>query len=128
MRRHPLVVIESPYTGDVERNVAYLQRCIKNSIERGEAPFASHQMYTTALDDENEEQRNLGIECGYTWLREAHCQAFYLDHGWSRGMIEAWRIGWAMQKSYDIRFLDRLLTYEEDIIDFMPGFERMRIA
>ena len=40
------VIIESPYTGDVERNLEYARRCMRDSIKRGEAPFASHLLYT----------------------------------------------------------------------------------
>jgi hypothetical protein len=117
-------VIESPYSGDTVANVAYLQRCIAHSIKMLEAPFASHQMYTIALDDEDPEQRILGIECGYTWLRKAKYQAFYLDLGWSPGMVEAWRIGWAMKKPYHIRFLDRKATVNEVFRARPLGFHR----
>jgi hypothetical protein len=40
------VILESPYAGHVHRNKAYLQLCIRDCIARGEAAFASHQMYT----------------------------------------------------------------------------------
>ena len=37
-----LVVVESPYAGDVEANLAYLRRAMRDCLLRGEAPFASH--------------------------------------------------------------------------------------
>ena len=37
-----LVVIESPYAGDVEANVAYAKRCVLDCLRLGEAPYASH--------------------------------------------------------------------------------------
>lgn len=128
MIRHPLVVIESPYSGDVEGNIAYLQRCIGDSMERGEAPFASHQMYTTVLDDEEPGQRALGMECGFVWLRRAHFQAFYLDRGWSEGMHQAWRIGWAFKKPYEIRFLDRGRGPDAVAYITPSSFERIKRA
>lgn len=84
-----LVVIESPYAGDVERNRKYLQRCIKDSLDRGEFPFASHQMYTDALDDTNPEDREKGIRGGFEWGSCANEVIFFVDYGMSPGMHKA---------------------------------------
>lgn len=86
MRR---VIIESPYRGDVERNKRYLQACIRDCIRRGESPYASHQMLTDALDDEDPEQRAVGIAAGYEWADVADAFAFYIDLGYSDGMMRA---------------------------------------
>ena len=32
-----LVILESPYAGDIERNVAYARACLRDSLLRGEA-------------------------------------------------------------------------------------------
>lgn len=82
----PLVVLESPYAGDTRRNEAYLRACLRDSLERGEAPYASHRMYTDALDDDDPAERKLGIEAGFAWGQVAALRAFYVDLGWSRGM------------------------------------------
>lgn len=80
------VIVESPYRGDIERNKAYLKVCMLDSISRGEAPSASHKLYTDVLDDNNEEERRLGIELGFAWLKAADLVAFYEDYGFSPGM------------------------------------------
>ena len=86
------VILESPYAGDVERNIEYARRCLKDSLERGESPIASHLLHTQVLDDNVVEEREIGIEAGLAWLDVADLHAFYLDYGWSRGMISAlWR-------------------------------------
>jgi hypothetical protein len=36
------VILESPYAGDVEANVAYARAAVRDSLMRGEAPIASH--------------------------------------------------------------------------------------
>ena len=41
-----LVILESPYAGDVAANVKYARRCVRDSLSRGEAPIASHLLYT----------------------------------------------------------------------------------
>lgn len=82
-----LVILESPYAGDIERNEAYLARCIRDSILRSEAPFASHRMYPGALSEATE--RDLGIRAGYAWWKAAKAVVFYVDLGWSPGMHKA---------------------------------------
>lgn len=36
------VILESPYAGDVEKNIEYARLCLKDSLLRGESPIASH--------------------------------------------------------------------------------------
>src|SRR5215469_13633900 len=80
------VVIESPYSGDTKKNLAYLNLCMLDSIRRGEAPIASHKLYTDILNDNDPEERSLGINLGFTWLKAADLVAFYSNLGFSRGM------------------------------------------
>lgn len=80
------VVIESPYKGDIKLNEGYARLAMLDSVMRGEAPFASHLLYTQILDDTIEEERNLGIELGFAWLQSANLVAFYIDLGMSPGM------------------------------------------
>lgn len=84
-----LVIIESPYAGDVEANVAYARRCVRDSLLRGEAPLASHLLYTQPeiLRDEVSEDRALGIDAGLAWLRVAEATVVYTDRGISNGMF-----------------------------------------
>lgn len=46
------VVLESPYAGkdkeEVERNTRYARACVRDCIIHGDAPFASHLLYTQA--------------------------------------------------------------------------------
>ena len=83
-----LVIIESPYAGDVEANVEYARRCVRDSLARGEAPIASHLLYTQpgVLDDDIPEERQWGIDAGLAWRRVAELSAIYTDKGVSRGM------------------------------------------
>jgi hypothetical protein len=83
-----LVIIESPYAGDVAANVAYGQACIRDSLQRGEAPFASHLFYTQpgVMDDGKPEERRTGIAAGHAWMRWAEGVVAYIDRGISPGM------------------------------------------
>lgn len=101
MQNRKLVILESPYRGHGESggaiavrtrlNVDYARQCLHNSILRGEAPIASHLLYTQpgVLDDTKPEERTMGIECGLAWLPVADYSIYYTDHGWSTGMLGA---------------------------------------
>jgi hypothetical protein len=83
-----LVILESPFAGDVERNVRYARAAMRDCLERGEAPIASHLLYTQdgILDDMIPSQRQWGIDAGLAWSRVAEAAVFYIDLGWSAGM------------------------------------------
>lgn len=85
-----LVILESPYAGDVVANVAYARAAMRDSLLRGEAPAASHLLYTQegVLDDGNPAERALGIEAGLAWGRAAEATVVYEDMGVSRGMLQ----------------------------------------
>lgn len=88
MRR---VINESPYAGDVARNVAYARAAVRDCLQRGEAPIASHLLFTQdgVLDDAKADERALGIAAGLAWSEVADAAAFYEDRGWSQGMLAA---------------------------------------
>lgn len=83
-----LVQVESPYAGDVDANVTYARSCLADSLRRGEAPFASHLLYTQpgVLRDEDAAERALGIEAGLAFQRVVDAVVVYADRGISRGM------------------------------------------
>jgi hypothetical protein len=82
------VVIESPFAGDRPTNLAYLRRAMCDCIKRGEAPFASHALYTQegVLEDDIPAERKLGIEAGFAWAGVAQLVAVYEDLGITPGM------------------------------------------
>jgi hypothetical protein len=83
-----LVIIESPYAGDIKCNVAYARAAVRDSVLRGEAPIASHLLYTQPgiLRDEVPSERQLGINAGLAWRHVAEATIVYTDRGISRGM------------------------------------------
>lgn len=103
------VMIESPYrTQDIVLRGVYLDYrddCIRDSLERGEAPFASHRFYPDFLDDDDPHDRDIGMMCNQAWQEVAEEVAFYIDHGMSEGMENA--LMWAndMGLRIDIRSL-----------------------
>ena len=86
MRR---VILESPYAGDVASNVAYAREAVRNSLSRGEAPIASHLLYTQPgiLRDGVPHERQWGIDAGLAWGSAAEATVVYVDLGLSKGML-----------------------------------------
>jgi len=83
-----LVIVESPYAGDIETNVVYARQCVRDSLLRGEAPIASHLLYTQPgiLDDSIPAERQHGIDAGLAWHHGAEAAVVYIDRGVSQGM------------------------------------------
>ena len=88
IRELPLVIIESPFAGDVDTNIRYARACMRDSLNRGESPFAMHLLYTQEgiLDDDIPEERKLGIEAGLAWGKHASKTVVYTDLGITPGM------------------------------------------
>lgn len=84
-----LVIIESPYAGEhYETNIDYARAAVRDSLMRGEAPIASHLLYTQEgiLDDNIPEERQHGIDAGLAWRDVADGTVAYIDLGVSKGM------------------------------------------
>ena len=88
MRR---VVIESPYAGNLWLrflNRRYARACLRDCLDRGESPLASHLLYTQrgVLRDGNADERARGIAAGLAWGAAADATVVYRDRGISAGM------------------------------------------
>ena len=87
-------IIESPYAAanghTVAEHEAYARSCMADSLARGEAPLASHLLYTQPgiLDDTDPVERRHGMKVGLEWTAVADQVALYTDFGISRGMTE----------------------------------------
>ena len=84
MRR---VILETPYKGndwqDTEENIRFARLAAHDCFMLGEAPFASHLLYTQEriLNDKVEEERKLGIEAGFLWKEAAERTVVYINRG-----------------------------------------------
>lgn len=98
----PIVVVESPYSGDVERNIAYAQRAMADARNRGEIAIVSHLMWTQHHEapryfvsdyDPKYTLVNCGRERSLRQTEQLRKMAskvvFYIDYGFSSGMDAA---------------------------------------
>lgn len=106
-----LVVVESPYRGrsdaETAANVEFARACMADCLKRGEAPFASHLLYTQpgVLDDKIAAERQHGIDAGLAWGLRADLVAVYLDRGVSEGMRYGIRHAMAAWRPIEFRLL-----------------------
>lgn len=102
------VVIESPYAGrcalklpwplrwiawivkfiDRIQNIRYVRALLRDSLLRGEAPFASHALYTLrgVLRDDVPTERKIGMEAGFAWGVVIEKRVIGVDRGLTPGM------------------------------------------
>ena len=129
-----LVILESPYAANpvtlatVGEHEEYGRRCLRDSLLRGEAPLASHLLYTQSingweedgavLDDSKPAERAIGIEAGLAWGLLAEATVAYVDMGVSGGMLLGLERARAEHRPVEFRTL----------VDGCPAIEVARIA
>lgn len=103
-----LVILESPFAGDVEANINYARKCVRDSLLRGEAPIASHLLYTQPgiLNDDIPEERQHGIDAGLAWKAVAEASVVYADRGISRGMEYGMAAAKAAGLPVEVRYIE----------------------
>jgi hypothetical protein len=121
------VILESPYAArvatSVEDHERFARACMADCLQRGEAPLASHLLYTQpgVLNDTLPEEREKGIFAGYSWWSAAVKVVFYTDLGWSNGMLQANTRCAIQRKPYEER---QLFTSEAERIAFFSKAEK----
>ena len=90
INKRNLVVVESPFSAptnkEIIRNVYYAMLAVRDSLDKGEAPYASHLFFTQMLDDSLEYERMMGIDAGLVVASGARYTVVYADLGISSGM------------------------------------------
>lgn len=84
------VIVESRFAGATEYDRRlhrfFAQEAMLDCLKRGEAPFASHLLYTQVLNDDVPAEREWGIVAGLEVGRRADATVVYTDLGYSKGM------------------------------------------
>jgi len=89
-------------------NIAYALRCCRDSLARGEAPYASHVFFDRPglLDDALPAEREAGILAGFAWGEVADLVAVYCDRGISSGMLCGIERARSARQPVAVRYLD----------------------
>ncbi len=106
------VVVESPYGGtdeQVKQNIKYARSCVRDCLNRGEVPFASHLLYTQPgiLNDNVPSERKLGIEAGFELTNDFDLVAIYTDLGLTHGMVKGLKARKELGKTIEERTLGK---------------------
>ena len=65
----PMVFICSPYAGeDCPANVKNARRYCRHAVDTGHIPFAPHLLFPQFLNDNNGDERRLGLDMGLAWM------------------------------------------------------------
>lgn len=97
----PIVYICSPFSGDVEGNVANARRYSRYAVDKGYIPIAPHLLFPQFLDDNNPEERELGLFFGNALMSKC-AEVWVFGSRISSGMeAEIKRAKW---KGYHLRY------------------------
>jgi hypothetical protein len=110
-----IVFLESPYSGNIDTNTRYASACaIECAVVRDELAYASHlqmtqhprakNVFVSDYDDKWDTlTRDQAIKMSQRMRERCDMTVFYVDLGWSKGMIEAREYCVANQLSFDVR-------------------------
>ena len=93
----PKVYIVSKYAGDVEANTAAAIRYCRFAIEQGYMPIASHLLYPQILNDNNPDERELGLMFGIALLAKCN-EVWCFGDEKSAGMLQEIKIALKLKK------------------------------
>lgn len=97
----PIVYISSPFSGDVDGNVAAAQRYSRFAVDKGYIPVAPHLLFPQFLDDNDPKERQLGLFFGNALMSKC-AEIWVFGEVISPGMeAEIRRAKW---KDYQLRY------------------------
>ena len=98
------VYICSALRGDIENNIKEAQEyCRWAMLECGVLPIAPHIYFTQFLDDNNEEERSLGMKAGLELLKDCQ-ELWHFGDSVTQGMVE--EINVAYHLKLKVRYVD----------------------
>jgi len=100
---YPIVYICSPYAGDVECNVKNAKKFSRFAILSGCLPITPHLLFPQMLDDNNINERKLGLQFGNI-LMDKCSEIWVFGADISSGMKA--EIKRATRKNFIIRYFD----------------------
>lgn len=97
----PIVYICSPYSGEVEKNVANARRYSRFAVDKGYIPLAPHLLFPQFLDDNNPKERELGLFFGNALMSK--CAEVWVFGSYISSGMNA-EINRAKRKNYCLRY------------------------
>ena len=95
------IYICSPYRGNIERNTEKARDHCREVMKEGHIPVAPHIYFTQFLDDDNPDERTMGIQTGLDILKACDEMWVYDVGLMSEGMKE--EIRYAIEQNVVMR-------------------------
>lgn len=99
----PIVYICSPFAGDVQKNIESARRYSRFAVVMGCIPIAPHLLFPQFLDDNDPDERKLGLFFGNVLMSKC-TEVWVFGDYISSGMRS--EINLARQKNYHIRYFN----------------------
>ncbi len=99
----PLVYIASPFAGDTERNIKRARGYCRLAVSKGCIPLAPHLHYPQFMDDEDKEERELGLRFALILLGKCD-ELWVFGERVSSGMAQ--EIAKAKKRNMPIRYFN----------------------
>jgi len=98
-----LIFVSSPFAGDVERNIENARKFSRMVVDNGAIPITPHLLFPQFLDDNNHEERTLGINFGLRLL--VKCDEIWV---FGRTITQGMRVELAVakRKRVKVRYFD----------------------
>ena len=113
-----LIFVASPYAGDVEKNIEYAKEACRHILNEGHAFFCPHLLYPQILDDDNMEERDIGIKMGKEFLNKCD-ELWVFGNHISNGMFK--EIEFARNKNIPIKRIMELNIEENELAPLRLG-------
>ncbi len=98
----PLVYIASPFSGDMKRNAEKARGYCRLAVSKGYIPLAPHLHYPQFMDDEDKEERELGLFFGLVLLGK--CNEMWVFNKISAGVAK--EIAKAKKRGMPIKYFN----------------------
>lgn len=103
------VVLVSPFMAeDLAKGSMYSRyatRCVQDSLNKNEAPLASHLLYYQVLNTNNQIERDVGLLCQLSWIKDCDLVAVYIDMGMTAAMKVVTEVAMLRNKRIEYRTL-----------------------
>ena len=108
----PIIYVCSPFSCEVEKNIAAARRYCRFAVDRGYIPIAPHLLFPQFLDDDDPHERELGLFFGNALMSKCS-EVWVFGDTISNGMAaEIRRARW---KNYRLRYFTEELEEQYDV-------------
>lgn len=101
------VILVTPFMAEdpslAEKMKRYAARATRDSVNKNEAPLASHLFYYSVLSEKDPIERDIGLQSQLSWLKVADIVAVYVDFSITPAMKVAIENAKRLQKKIEFR-------------------------